>query len=86
MTDSSDVLAEPLSLTLTVDEFGTRIYRNSLGELHRIHGPAVISPSGNQYWYRNDKPHRTTGPAIELANGDKWWWLNGKHSSGGRIS
>ena len=25
------------------------------GELHREDGPAVIFPSGSQYWYRNGK-------------------------------
>ena len=37
MTDSSDVLMELLTLTLTVDQWGNRIYRNSLDELHRQH-------------------------------------------------
>ena len=77
--DSSDVLVEMLTLTLTVDEFGTRIYRNSLGELHRIHGPAIERADGHKCWCLNDQIHRTDGPAIEWANGDKWWFLNGTH-------
>ena len=53
MNDSSDALAELLTLTLTVDEFGTRIYRNSVGLLHRIHGPAIEWANGTRRWYLN---------------------------------
>ena len=78
MMDSNDDLAELLTLTLEVDEFGTRIYRNSVGLLHRIHGPALECANGAKYWYLNDRPHRTTGPAIEWADGDKSWYLDGE--------
>ena len=78
MMDSSDALAELLTLTLEVDEFGTRIYRNSVGLLHRIHGPALECANVAKYWYLNDRPHRTTGPAVEWADGDKSWYLDGE--------
>ena len=54
MIDSSDALAELLTLTLTVDEFGSRIYRNSVGLLHRIHGPAIEWANGTRRWWVND--------------------------------
>ena len=87
MTDSndSDAIAELLTLIMEVDQWGST-YRNSLGQLHREYGAAVIRVDGTKAWYQNDQPHRTDGPAIEWGNGDKSWWLNGKHSSGGRIS
>ena len=78
MMDSSDVLVEMLTLNVTVDEFGTRIYRNSSGERHRQHGPAVEYLKGTKAWWLNNKRHRTTGPAIEWADGDKSWFLDGK--------
>ena len=78
MTDSSDALAELLTLTLTVDQWGDRIYRNSQGLRHRVHGPAIEWADGDQYWCLNDQIHRTDGPAIEWANGDKSWYLNNK--------
>jgi len=30
-------------------------YRNALGKLHRIDGPAIEYPSGYKAWYINDK-------------------------------
>ena len=82
-SDSSDALVEllTLTLTLTVDKHGTRIYRNSLGQYHRIHGPALEYADGSKSWYLNGLRHREDGPAIEWGNGRKSWWLNGKHSS-----
>ena len=76
MTDSSDALAELLTLVLTVNEFGTRVYRNSQGLWHRVHGPAVEWADGTRRWYLNGNIHRTDGPAIERADGHKCWCLN----------
>ena len=81
MNDSSDALAELLTLTLTVDQHGTRFYSNSQGLWHRVHGPAVIRADGCKAWYQNDQLHRTTGPAIEWADGDKEWYLDGQQLS-----
>ena len=78
MNDSNDDLAELLALTLTVDEFGSGTYRNSSGQLHRQHGPAVECADGYKEWYQNDQLHRTTGPAIEWADGDKESYLAGQ--------
>ena len=78
MTDSSDALAELLTLTLTVDEFGTRFYSNSQGLWHRVHGPAVIRADGYTSWWLNGRPHRTTGPAAEWPDGYTSWCLDGK--------
>ena len=78
MNDSNDDLAELLTLVLTVNEFGTRIYSNSQGLRHRVHGPAIEYANGAKYWYLNDRLHRTDGPAMELANGAKYWYLDGQ--------
>ena len=78
MNESNDAVAELLTLTLTVDQWGDRIYRNSSGQRHRIWGPAVEYPDGTRMWYQNDQPHRTDGPAVECADGYKEWWLNGQ--------
>ncbi len=76
MTDSSDALAELLTLTVTVDQHGTRIYSNSQGRWHRVHGPAVIRADGYKSWWLNGRLHRTTGPAVIWADGDKMWYQN----------
>ena len=78
MTDSSDALAELLTLTLTVDQWGDRIYRNSQGLRHRVHGPAIEWADGDKEWWLNGNIHRTDGPAIEYADGSKNWYLNGQ--------
>ena len=65
-------------VTKTIDKFGTIVYKNSKGELHREDGPAVELTDGTKYWMINDQYHREDGPAIENANGDKHWYLNGE--------
>ena len=49
MTD--DALAELLTLTRKVSPSGTVSYRDSDGQLHRQHGPAIIYPDGSNSWY-----------------------------------
>ena len=53
MTEQSDAIAELLTLTVEVNKQGTRIYRNSVGLLHRIHGPAIELANGTRRWYLN---------------------------------
>ena len=81
----SDVaLAELLTLTIEVTRNGTIIYRNHLGQAHRIHGPARIHFNGDRIWYKNGKHHREDGPAMIYHDGDLVWAINGKyHRVGG---
>ena len=72
---SDDALAELLTLTMTANECGT-IYRNHLGQFHRVHGPAVILSSGSTMWFQNGKRHRTDGPAVIYPTGGQFWYLN----------
>ena len=72
MTDAA--LAELLTLTVTVNDSGTTIYSNHLGQLHRVHGPAIIRANGDEMWYQNDRLHREDGPA----DGSHRWFLNGE--------
>ncbi len=62
---------------MQIDAFGNIIWKNKKGEVHRSNGPAVESPNGDKYWYKNGVYHRAKGPAIEYANGDKYWYKNG---------
>ena len=80
MTDSNDAdaIAELLTLTVEVNERGARIYRNSLGQRHRVHGPAVECADGTKSWYQNGQRHRTDGPAIEWPDGARAWYLDGQ--------
>lgn len=71
--ESDDSLAELLTLTCEVDEWGAIRYRNSEGELHRVCGPAVIYPDGSEWWYQRGQIHREDGPAAMRCAGI--WWV-----------
>ena len=75
MTEAA--LFELLSLECLVDSDGTVCYYNTQGQLHRVYGPAVVSPSGYRAWYQNGKLHRPDGPAIEYSDGGRAWYING---------
>jgi hypothetical protein len=70
MMDSSDDVAEMLTLTVEVDQWGTRRYRNSQDELHRQHGPAVEYADGDKSWW---------------VNGTRRWYLDGEHLTEGEF-
>ena len=74
---SDQALAELLSLTMKVNQWGANVYRNHLGQLHRVHGPAEIWADGTKKWYQNGLLHRIHGPAIIYSNGTKKWYQNG---------
>ena len=48
-----DNVAELLTLTVCVNEWGTRRYRNSEGQLHRTCGAAIEWASGDRCWFIN---------------------------------
>lgn len=73
---SDEALAELLTLTVEVDRCGNHTHRNHSGQLHRIHGPAVITPSGDECWHQDGQRHRTDGPAIALSSGTNMWYQN----------
>ena len=74
---SDAALAELLTLTMEVDEYAT-IYRNHLGQKHRVHGPALIFSNGDAWWYQNGQLHREDGAAVIYSNGLQRWLLNCK--------
>jgi len=54
------------------------VYKNSEGHLHRVYGPAYVSPYYKyEIWYQNGEVHRTDGPAVILKNATMWF-QNGK--------
>ena len=61
-----------------IDEYGTKYWHNSQGEVHREDGPAIEYPDGSKKWYKNGLLHREDGPAIEWINGGQEWYINGK--------
>ena len=75
MTEAA--LFELLSLECRVDSDGTVRYYNSLGQLHREYGPAVVTSDGSKYWYQNGQLHRIDGPAVEYPDGERAWWQHG---------
>ena len=60
-----------------VFEDGAYRVHNSLGQLHRDDGPAMVYPDGRQCRYRNGQLHRDDGPAIVYPNGAQYWYRNG---------
>ena len=76
VTAEADVYTA-LKYRIDVDEYGTRRYYNSAGQLHREDGPAVECSNGTKHWYQNGVRHREGGPAVEWHNGNKEWWING---------
>ena len=67
---------DQLKYRIEVSEYGTRIYYNSAGQLHRENGPAVERANGTKEWAQNGQRHRIDGPAIEWASGRKNWYIN----------
>jgi len=58
-----------------IDIYGSKIYKNSKGSLHRLNGPAIEYSDGDKYWFKEGSCHRTDGPAREYSDGDKEWYL-----------
>jgi hypothetical protein len=76
-------------MTCETDNYGTKIWRNENGMLHRNNDlPTIECATGDKEWYINGKRHRLGGlPAIEYANGEKHWYENGKrHRLGGLVA
>ena len=78
--ETDDALAEILTLTREVDDWGTIRYRNSAGQLHRIHGPAMTLPDGSEIWLHTSRLHREGGPADTWPDGSEYWYhLGDRH-------
>ena len=75
---SEQAVFDALKYRIEVDQFGTRRYYNSAGQLHRTDGPAIEWGNDSKRWYQNGLRHRTDGAAIEYSDGDKAWYINGK--------
>ena len=69
---------DELRYHIEVNTYGTRWYRNAMGQLHRDDGPAVEWSNGTKSWYQNGLRHRTDGPAIEYLDSGKVWFINGE--------
>ena len=63
-----------------IDEFGTKIWKNSEGQWHRDNDlPAIIWNNGDCYWHQNGILHRDNDlPAAIWADGCCDWWIDGK--------
>jgi hypothetical protein len=57
-----------------------RGYRNNLGKLHCVNGPAIIRtfPYYFEEWWIDGKRHRVGGPAVTYDDGSEDWLQNGK--------
>lgn len=79
MTDAYELdrLAEELTLRREVTEDGIICYRNAQNQFHRVYGPAIIWPDGDERWCQNGKSHRLDGPAVIFPRGRKCWYIDG---------
>lgn len=69
--------------TITLAD-GTKEWRNTDGQLHRVDGPAIIRSNGTLEYYLNDEHHRIGGPAIIRQDGTEQYYLHGQlHRIGG---
>lgn len=66
---------------MTIEEDGSKVWRNRRGEWHRENGPAHELPNGYKSWWFNGLRHRICGPAVEWSNGNKWWWVRDRQIS-----
>ena len=59
-----------------IDEFGTKVWKNSEGQWHRDNDlPAIITLNGYHAWYKNDYHHRDNDlPAVMSSDGYYAWW------------
>ena len=71
---SEQEVFDRLKYRIEVDTYGTRMYYNTAGQLHRTDGPAIEWEDGGTCWVQNGLRHRTDGPAVEWANGTKEWY------------
>ena len=51
-----------------VDDDGTQIWRDEAVAVHRINGPAMISPNGDELWFSRGQLDRLDGPAVTRYN------------------
>ena len=57
---------------------GTVKFYNTLDQLHRLDGPAVLDPNGTVQWRQFGHLHRLDGPAyVNAVTGDQHWFLQG---------
>jgi len=75
--DKSDKEICMNEIKMYIDENGTKKYRNSKGELHRLDGPAIEWKNGDKFWCKEGKFHREDGPAWDYINGSKFWYKEG---------
>jgi hypothetical protein len=62
---------------LTIDQYGTKVWKLPNGICHREDGPAIEYFDGDKFWYINGLRHREDGPAVVYPNGFKCWYLSG---------
>lgn len=70
-------LFELLSLECRACGDGSVRYYGSLGQLHRVYGPAIEYSDGGSEWLQNGRLHRIDGPANVRPNDYQAWHQNG---------
>ena len=63
---------DELRYHIEVNTYGTRWYRNAMGQLHRDDGPAVEWSNGTKSWYQNGLRHRTDGLQLSTQTAAKF--------------
>ncbi len=69
------------TLTVETSSNGTITYRDTSGELHNPHGPAIVCANGYKAYWINGQLHHQNGPAVIWADGSKEYHIKGKRLS-----
>jgi hypothetical protein len=54
-----------------------RWVRGGRRQMHRVGGPAVIYPNGQQLWHQEGQLHREGGPEVLIFSGPRYWYRRG---------
>lgn len=63
------------------NRYGTKMWKNKEGKLHRVGGPAIIHNNGTKIWYYRGQRHRISGPAVTTRLGGEEYWIYGRQIS-----
>lgn len=54
-----------------------KFYRNAMGLLHRLDGPAIEYSDGSHLWYKDGGYHRIGGNVFFTNKKHHGWYING---------
>lgn len=62
---------------LTIEQSGTKVWKNEFGRYLRVDGPAIEYTDGRFNWMKDGLLHRLDGPASKTIYGTLYYYMNG---------